>query len=185
MLYCTYDMLNMFRAILWPSSGVLDCMCVITSYGVQCLVAGCRGSGAGDQAMRPGRRILRVAQHPSSWCHSLLLYTWPPTTSNQALHTIGGNNTHIVSSSWWWVYKCPKHVEPIISAINHSVASIWFFFSTRGKYLPAFRRISVPISSWSSSRIYINSAQKQTCDPDNVRDQPGLCTSSALTIKNT
>jgi len=25
-----------------------------------------------------------------------------PITSNQALHTIGGNNTNIVSSSWWW-----------------------------------------------------------------------------------
>ena len=37
-----------------------------------------------------------VVQHPSSWTHSLLLCTWPPITSNQALHTIGGNNTHIV-----------------------------------------------------------------------------------------
>ena len=28
-------------------------------------------------------------------------------------------------------YKCPKHVEQLISAINHSVASSWgFFFST-------------------------------------------------------
>ena len=43
-----------------------------------------------------------VVQHPSTWTHSLLLCTWPSTTSNRALHTIGGNNTHIVSSSWWW-----------------------------------------------------------------------------------
>jgi hypothetical protein len=43
-----------------------------------------------------------VVQHPSSWTHSLLLCTWPRTTSNQALNTIGGNNTHTVSSSWWW-----------------------------------------------------------------------------------
>ena len=48
-------------------------MCVITAYGVQYLVAGCRGSGAGDQAMRPGRGMLH--------------------------DTTGGNNTHIVSSS--------------------------------------------------------------------------------------
>jgi hypothetical protein len=48
----------------------------------------------------------------------------PPAT--KALHTICGNNTSIVSSSWWWAYKCPKHVEQIISAINHSVASSWF-----------------------------------------------------------
>ena len=38
----------------------------------------------------------------------------PPAT--KALHTICGNNTSIVSSSWRWVYKCPKHVEQIISA---------------------------------------------------------------------
>jgi len=73
-----------------------------------------------------------VVQHPSSsWTHSLLPCTWPPTTNNQELHTIGGNNTHIVSSSWWWTYKYPKHVENIISAIKHSVTSSWFFFSTK------------------------------------------------------
>jgi hypothetical protein len=102
MLYCTNDTLNMFRALLCPSPGARDYMCVITAYGVQCLVACCRGSGAGQPAMRFGRGMLRVAQHPSSWIHSLLSWTWPPTTSNQTLHTIGGNNTHIVSSSRWW-----------------------------------------------------------------------------------
>jgi len=32
----------------------------------------------------------------------------------------------------WFVQhpSCPKHVERIISAIKHSVTSIWFFFST-------------------------------------------------------
>ena len=53
-VYCTYNMLNMFRALLCPSSGGRDYMCVITAYGVRCLVAGCQGSGAGQQAMRPG-----------------------------------------------------------------------------------------------------------------------------------
>ena len=48
----------------------------------------------------------------------------PPAT--KALHTICGNNRSTVSSSWWWTYKCPKHVEQIISAIKHSVASSWF-----------------------------------------------------------
>ena len=33
----------------------LEIMCVITAYGVQCLVAGCRGSGTGKQAVCPGR----------------------------------------------------------------------------------------------------------------------------------
>jgi len=48
----------------------------------------------------------------------------PPAT--KTLHTISGNTTSIVSSSWWWAYECPKHVEHIISAIKHSVASSWF-----------------------------------------------------------
>ena len=33
-------------------------MCVINAYGVQCLVSVCRGSGEGNRAMRPGRRML-------------------------------------------------------------------------------------------------------------------------------
>ena len=58
MLYCTYDMLNIFRALLCPSSGTLDYMCVSAAYGVPCLAAGCRGSGAGQQGVRPGRGML-------------------------------------------------------------------------------------------------------------------------------
>ena len=54
MLYCTYDMPNMFQELLCPSSGALDYVCVIAAYGVQCLVAGCLGLGAEQQAMRPG-----------------------------------------------------------------------------------------------------------------------------------
>ena len=48
----------------------------------------------------------------------------PPTT--KALHTKCDNNTIIVSSSWWWACKCPKHVEQIMSAVKHSVASSCF-----------------------------------------------------------
>ena len=66
MLYCTYDMLNMFRALLCPSSGARDYMCIITAYGVQCLVAGCWRSGAEQQAVRPGRGMLHIMQLPSS-----------------------------------------------------------------------------------------------------------------------
>ena len=33
-------------------------MCVITAYGVQCLVPGCRGSGAGQQGVRPETGML-------------------------------------------------------------------------------------------------------------------------------
>ena len=42
-----------FQAVLCPSSGARDYMCAIAAYGVQCLVVGCRRSGAGQQAMRP------------------------------------------------------------------------------------------------------------------------------------
>jgi len=34
MVYCTYKMLNIFRALLWQSSGARDYMCVIPAYGV-------------------------------------------------------------------------------------------------------------------------------------------------------
>ena len=49
--------------------------------------------------------------------------------ATKASHTIDSNNTHTVLSSWWWAEKCLKHVEQIISVINHSVASGWFCFS--------------------------------------------------------
>jgi hypothetical protein len=46
-------------------------MYATAAYGVQCLAAGCRGSGAEEQAMCSGRGMLHV-QHPSAWTHSLL-----------------------------------------------------------------------------------------------------------------
>ena len=35
-------------------------------------------------------------EHPPSWTHTRLPCAWPPTTKGQALHTIGGNSTHVV-----------------------------------------------------------------------------------------
>ena len=87
----------------------LETILVLLPHGVcNALVAGGRQSRAGQQAIlvRPEWGKLLV-QLPSSRMHS-------------------SNNKRIVSSSWWWAYKCPKHVEQIISAINHSVASSWF-----------------------------------------------------------
>ena len=60
-----------FRALLCPSSGALDYMYDIAFSGVQCLTAGCRGSGAGQQAMCPERRML----HDCSRATSLFLDT--------------------------------------------------------------------------------------------------------------
>ena len=66
----------------------------------------------------------------SSFCHPGRIACCPAPDrrppSTKTLHTIWGISTSIVSSSWWWAYKCPKHVEQIINAINHSVASSWF-----------------------------------------------------------
>jgi hypothetical protein len=42
-------------------------MCVITAYGVQCLVAGCRRSGAGEQAVRPGKGMLYDSRRATSF----------------------------------------------------------------------------------------------------------------------
>jgi hypothetical protein len=75
-------------------------MCVITVCGVQCLVAGCRGSGAGQQAMRPGRGMLHVScniPHPGRTACCPAPDLRPPAT--KTLHTIGGYSTHIVSTS--------------------------------------------------------------------------------------
>ena len=55
----------------------------------------------------------------------------PPAT--KAFHTTWSNNTSIISSPCWWACKCPKHVEQIINAINHSAvsscfSSLWLYF---------------------------------------------------------
>ena len=74
----------------------LETECVLLPPMVcRCLVTGCQGSGVEQQGMSPGRGMQHV-QHPSSWTHTLLPCTWPPTTSGQALHTIGGSSIHIV-----------------------------------------------------------------------------------------
>ena len=114
MVYCTYNLFNMFQTLTCPSSGAPDYTCVVTACGVQGL--GCRWSAV--------RSCSSSFPHPGRIACCPAPDRRPPAT--KALHTICGNNTSIVSSSWWWTYKCPKHVEQIISAINHSVASSWF-----------------------------------------------------------
>ena len=89
------------------------------------LVAGGRRSGARQQAMRLGWDNLFDKSNRHIACCSAPDHR---PLATKSLHTICGNNTSIVSNSWWWAYKCPKHVEQIISVINHSVASSWFTF---------------------------------------------------------
>ena len=52
-------------------------MCVIVTYGVQCLVVGCRGSGAGEQAVRPGKGMLHKCSIPLPGC--LFFYAYATT----------------------------------------------------------------------------------------------------------
>jgi len=85
MVYCSYNMLNMFRALLCPLSGARDYMCVIAVYGVQWLVAGCRVSCAEQKAMRPERGML----HDSS---SLRICNDARTNTHQVQQALLYNN---------------------------------------------------------------------------------------------
>jgi len=100
------------------------------------LVADGRRSGAGQQAVCLGWGKL-LEQFPSS----------------RTLHTICGNNTSVVSSSWWWAYKCPKHVEQITSAINHSVVSS--SFSSRHIYNNAQTNIHQSLKTSTNFQCFI------------------------------
>ena len=140
-------------------------------YRLWCAVLGCWLSGvrcrtAGYDASRK-RDVARLSEScniPLPWRIACCLHL---TTSNQALNTIGGKSTHIVSRSWWWAYKCPKHVEHIISAIKHSVVSSWFFFSThmsrcKDKHTTSFNSlINIPNLS-TQANVFIIVCLKRT-----------------------
>jgi len=128
-LYCTYNLLNMFRVLICPSSGARDYTCVIAACGVQCLgcwwsAVRCRAAGYASGMRESVRQLSSNLPHPGRIACCTARNSRPPAT--KALHTVCSSNTNIVSSSWWWAYKCPKHVEQIISAIKHSVTSGWF-----------------------------------------------------------
>ena len=67
MLYCTYDTLNMFRALLCPSSGAQDYMYAIAAYGVQCLAAGCRGQMQGSRVCVQEEGCCTTHHDTSTW----------------------------------------------------------------------------------------------------------------------
>jgi len=54
MLYCTYNLLNMFWALICPSSEARDYTCVLPHMVCNALVAGGRLLRAEQQAMCPG-----------------------------------------------------------------------------------------------------------------------------------
>ena len=101
MVYCTYNVLNMLRALLCPSSGARDYMCIINAYGVRCLgcwllKVRCRTAGNAS-GMRDVARL-----KSSNVLHSGRIAGCPAPDLKQpatkASHTIGGNNTHTGSS---------------------------------------------------------------------------------------
>jgi len=137
-------LLNAFIALIicWTCFGhlhvhhqELEAILVLLPHMVcNALVVGGWLLGAEQQAMCPGwgkfcdesHNESHNFPHPGRIACCSAPNSRPPAT--KALHTICGSNTSIVSSSWWWAYKCPKHVEQIISAIKHSVASGWFSY---------------------------------------------------------
>ena len=81
-IYCTYNMLNKFRALLCPSSGARDYMCVITACGVQCLgcwlsEVRCRAAGAAS-GMRDVARLVELYNIPHSGCRTWCVFVRAP-----------------------------------------------------------------------------------------------------------
>jgi len=101
MIQCTCNLLNIFRAIICPSSGARDYICVIASYGVQC---------SKDENIQ--FVFASVMYVPCFWeiyyCVSL------PMRRAECVKCFEG----IWCSCWW--------TAQIISAINPSVVSSWF-----------------------------------------------------------
>ena len=115
----------MFWAFICPSSGARDYTCVIAAYGVWCLGCWCSAVRSRAAGYVSGvREVVHNFPHPGHIACCSTPNDRTPAT--KASHTICGNNTSIVSSSWWWAYEFPKHVERILIAIKHSVASSWF-----------------------------------------------------------
>jgi hypothetical protein len=135
MLYCTYNLLNMFRAQShnFPHPGRIACCSAPNNRppATKTLHTICGNntsivSSSWWWAYECPKHVQQQSHnfpHPGHIACCSAPNSRPPAT--KALHTVCGNNTSIVSSSWWWAYKCPKHVEQIISAIMHSVTSSW------------------------------------------------------------
>jgi len=109
MVYCTCNLLNMFRALNVPIIGSSRLHVYLCYYRIWCVMPW----------------LLVVGGQVQGSMHSLLSCTWPRQYTPYAVITQvqsrAPDDGHI---------KCPKHVEQITSAINHSAASSWFFFST-------------------------------------------------------
>jgi hypothetical protein len=91
------------------------------------LVAGGGLLGVEQQAVCPGcGKLCELHNFPHPGRIACCSTPNSRTPVTKASHTICGNKTSIVSSSCWWAYERPQHVEQILIAIKHSVASSWF-----------------------------------------------------------
>jgi len=66
-VYWTYNILEMFRELLCPSSGAGDYMCVITAYGVRCLVCWLSGVRCRAAGYAFGMRDIAAAEVPETF----------------------------------------------------------------------------------------------------------------------
>ena len=120
MVYCTYNMLNMFRTLLCPSSGARDYVCC---YRLWCAVLGCWWSEAVGHVSRK-RDVARTLKCPK-----------------HVEHTISAIN-HSVGFSWFFfsthIQRCTdRHTSGNLSILCRS--RLLFNFAL--EY--AFRRVQV------------------------------------------
>ena len=112
LFYYTYDILNMFRALLFPSSGDHDYSAITTLavrlLGCTWLEIRCRQTGqvSGLQA---------IICSPETYPAYLYLTSNQQQPKNRTAHVVIST---IVVSSWWWAQHCPKHVELLKSVIK-------------------------------------------------------------------
>ena len=76
MLCCTYNLLNIFRALIYPPSRARDYTSVIAAYGVKCLCCWWSAVRSRVAGYASGMREISAIKHPvaSSWFSSLRLY---------------------------------------------------------------------------------------------------------------
>jgi hypothetical protein len=101
-----YNLPNMFRATMCPSSGTDDCVVLSSRVGMW---RGCRKVVETVwEVVRPLRScyVLRMDTLPAS-------RFWQPSYSYDTISTLD-YNTHAFVGSWRWTHGCPKHVEQLV-----------------------------------------------------------------------
>jgi hypothetical protein len=143
MLYCTYDMLNMFQALLCPSSGALDYMCILAAYGVQCLVAGCRGQVQGS------RVCIQEEGCCMSWVSKAVRKLLPSASCTKPLahHTSGNQSPASPYKDLCSIPRtaCARFVVDIVVIRQAVLSKFWFstlhYYLNNASYTPIGRHV--------------------------------------------